>query len=156
MGLRFYYGSLPRSVFTLFKSVLGGLDWEVAVLPLSDVSWVCVFLFVLFISFIYLAVMNVITGLFLQSAIEQAQQDQDHVIRMQLEQKHKYVTNLKCLFLELNTSHDGAITLDEFEDHLREDRMQAFLQAIEIDPSDAWTFFKLLDVDGGGSVDLGE
>merc|ERR1712187_451088 len=34
--------------------------------------------------------------------------------------------------------------------------MQAFLNAIEIDPSDAWTFFKLLDSDGGGSVDIEE
>jgi len=155
-NLRFYYGSLPRSIFTLFKSIVGGVDWEVAVIPLADVGWILVVLFILFIAFTNLAVMNVVTGLFLQSALEQAQQDRDHVIQQQLTQKNVYVASIRRLFRELDTAGEGNITLLEFEHNLGEARMQAFLNAIEIDPSDAWTFFKLLDSDGGGSVDIDE
>lgn len=154
--LRFYYGTMPRAVFTLFKAIVGGIDWEMAVLPLSDVSWVLVLLFIFFIAFVNLAVMNVVTGLFLQSALEQAQQDRDHVIQQQLTMKNHYIASIRKLFEELDTSGDGSITLNEFEDHLGEERMQAFLHTIEIDTADAWTFFKLLDADGGGSVDIDE
>merc|ERR1712039_230624 len=72
------------------------------------------------------------------------------------QQKNIYIASIRRLFAELDTSGDGSITLNEFEDHLSEERMQAFLHTIEIDTADAWTFFKLLDADGGGSVDIDE
>merc|ERR1712228_52043 len=60
---------------------------------------------------------------------------------------------LLCLFNKFDSTHDGAISLKEFEEHLQDEHMQAFLQTCEIDNTDAWTFFKLLDTDGGGCVD---
>merc|ERR1712217_681264 len=92
--LNWYYGTVPRSVFTLFKSVIGGVDWQDVVLPLSDVGGIYVFLFLCYTIFVQLAVMNVVTGFFLQNAIEQAAQDQEHVIQLQLTQKEKFVRRL--------------------------------------------------------------
>merc|ERR1712232_892480 len=37
-AVTFYYGTVPRTVFTLFKAIIGGVDWEDVVLPLSDVG----------------------------------------------------------------------------------------------------------------------
>lgn len=100
--------------------------------------------------------MNVVTGLFLQSAIEQASQDHEHVIQQQLAQTQRYVQNLKKLFRQLDSSGDGTIRLDELEEHLERDRMKAFLKTIDIDIGDAWTFFKLLDSNYDGSIDMHE
>merc|ERR1719160_1273318 len=83
--LRHYFGTLPRSIFTCFKAILGGIDWELACLALSDVGAFYVFMFVVLIVFVYLAVMNVISGLFLQSAIEQAQADVENIISQQMQ-----------------------------------------------------------------------
>jgi len=154
--LMFYYGSMPRAILTLFKSIIGGVDWEVVLLPLSKVGWVLGLLFLGYISFVQLAVMNVVTGLFLQSAIEQAQSDQEHVIQLRLAEKQNFVDRLHYLFHELDSSNDGCISLSEFESHLKNEHMQAMLQTFEIDNADAWTLFKLLDTDGGGSVDIDE
>lgn len=151
-----YYGSLPRTVFTLFKSVIGGVDWETVVNPLFDVSFICVILFLCYVSFVSIAVMNVVQGLFLQSALEQAQTDQDHVIQLRLKEKQQFVDRLHELFERLDSSKDGSISLCEFETHLKDEHMQAFLQTFEIENTDAWTLFKLLDADGGGAVDMNE
>jgi hypothetical protein len=154
--LRIYFGSLPRSVFTLYKSIIGGIDWQTAVLPLSDVGWGLVLTFLVYISFVCIAVLNVVQGLFLQSAIEQAQTDQEHTIQLRLQEKQRFCSRLRTLFNELDTSGDGAVSLSEFETHLTNAHMQAFLQTFEIENTDAWTLFRLLDADGGGSVDLDE
>merc|ERR1712110_97822 len=55
-----------------------------------------------------------------------------------------------------DTTGDGAISLAEFEMHLRDPHMQALLQTFDIENADAWTLFKLLDTDGGGAVDVTE
>merc|ERR1719310_2671950 len=49
-----YFSTLPRSIFTCFKSILGGIDWEIAVLALVDLGWFYVMIFVLLIVFVYL------------------------------------------------------------------------------------------------------
>eukprot|EP00928_Gymnodinium_smaydae_P014969 TRINITY_DN15494_c0_g1_i1.p1 TRINITY_DN15494_c0_g1~~TRINITY_DN15494_c0_g1_i1.p1 ORF type:complete len:729 (+),score=142.38 TRINITY_DN15494_c0_g1_i1:55-2241(+) len=154
--LESYYGSVIRSVLTLFQSIIGGVDWDNAINPLWDVNYFFVFLFLLYIAFVQLVVMNVVTGFFLQSAIEQAQQDQEHLIALRLKAKSTFVTRLRDLFEELDSSHDGNITLQEFQVHVESERMQAILQTLEIDVADAWTLFKLLDADGGGNVDVDE
>merc|ERR1719440_1042769 len=63
---------------------------------------------------------------------------------------------LEELFNSWDASHDGDLTLAEFEAHLSDDRMQALFHTLDIMASDAWTLFKLLDQDGGGTVDADE
>eukprot|EP00928_Gymnodinium_smaydae_P053191 TRINITY_DN37236_c0_g1_i1.p1 TRINITY_DN37236_c0_g1~~TRINITY_DN37236_c0_g1_i1.p1 ORF type:complete len:801 (+),score=186.47 TRINITY_DN37236_c0_g1_i1:74-2476(+) len=154
--LNFYYGSLIQSMVTLFKAIIGGVDWQQVMMPLSPISWIMDVLFLLYIAFVQLVVMNVVTGFFLQSALEQAQADQEHVIQMRLREKETFVYRLRNLFEELDSSADGTISLKEFTDHLQSEHMRALLQTFDIDNADAWTLFKLLDTDGGGSVDIHE
>lgn len=154
--LREFYGSLPRAIFTLYKSMCGGLSWHEAVYPLSDMGSLYVGCFVSFIAFVYFAMMNVVTGLFCQSAIESAQHDQQDLIQEQLQEKERYIKLVQALFEEMDESNDGSITFDEFEVHLNDERMKAFFKTIDIDFSDAWTLFKLLDADGEGSVEVQE
>jgi len=149
-----YYGNVPRAVLTLFQTITGGVDWYEAMEPLADTGWVYVVLFLSYQVFVQLAVMNVVTGLFLQSAIEQAQHDQEHVVQLRLRDKGDFVKRLSALFKELDCYHGGCISLAQFESRLADPKMQALFETFEIDNADAWTFFKLLDTDGGGTVDM--
>lgn len=154
--LEFYFGNFSSSMFTLLKAIIGGIDWEVCVVELSKIGSSLVILFSFYVTLMQFVVINVIAGLFLQSAIEQAQQDQDHVIQLRLQEKQHYVDKLKTLFNELDSSHDGLVSLPEFEAHLQQEKVQAFFAGLEIENADAWTIFKLLDTDGGGAVDYTE
>merc|ERR1719326_2539993 len=60
-----YYGSLARSMLTLFEAISGGVDWDELVVPLiDDISPFCAVLFVMYIAFCTLAMLNVVTGVF--------------------------------------------------------------------------------------------
>jgi Ca2+-binding EF-hand superfamily protein len=113
-------------------------------------------LFITFVSFTLLCVMNVVTGIFCESAIQAAQKDRDHMIDLQLADRSRFVRHLQRLFAEWDSSGDGDLSLEEFEAHLSDTRMIAFFDTLDIQASDAWALFKLLDADGGGTIDADE
>lgn len=51
-----YFGSLDRTMLTLFMSISGGVSWEDAIEPLRETSAFYVVLFVVYVAFTYFAV----------------------------------------------------------------------------------------------------
>jgi len=151
-----YWGTLPRTMYTLYKAVTGGVDWEIVALPLSDVHWlgVCVFLF--FLSFVLFAVMNTVTGVFCQKAIEAAQSDHDSAIRNEIRQKVLYTAKTKELFKLIGSQEESNLSFEQFDACMRDERVVAYFSIMGLDHSDAWDLFKLLDTDSSGEVNLDE
>merc|ERR1740123_957760 len=132
-------------MLTLFQSISNGLSWEQALTPLRHMGWAWLMLFITYICFTSLAVLNVVTGVFCQSAIEGSQHDQDMLIQEQLKNKSKYISRIRLLFDSIDEDGSGNITMRELEAHMNDKEMQAYFEALELDTSDAWTLFKLLD-----------
>mmetsp|Transcript_63218 Transcript_63218/g.196156 ORF Transcript_63218/g.196156 Transcript_63218/m.196156 type:complete len:267 (-) Transcript_63218:35-835(-) len=153
-GLYEHYGSLHRSVYTLFLSISGGVNWEEVVDPLSYVHHFWVMFFLVFISFTYFALLNVVTGVFCQTAIESATQDQDIVIQSQLSMKQQYISQLELIFKRIDVNNTGQITLQEFEDRLKDERLQAFFSHMDLTVDEAFSLFRLLDVDDSHVIDV--
>merc|ERR1712217_200329 len=57
---------------------------------------------------------------------------------------------------ELDSDKNGVIDIHEFEQHLEDEKMLAYFASLEVDVSNAWTLFKLLDEDRQGDIDLEE
>merc|ERR1712050_375720 len=51
---------------------------------------------------------------------------------------------------------DSYIVLDILQDHMQDDRFQAYFASLDIETNDAWTLFKLLDNDETGHIDIEE
>jgi len=102
--------------------------------------------------------LNVMTGVFCQSAIESAQHDYDMVIQHHLCNKKQYLGKITSIFREIDTGTGttGEITIEDFERYLQNEKVQAYFSSLELEPSDAWTLFKLLDQDGSHYVDIDE
>jgi voltage-gated sodium channel len=142
-----FWCTVPRSLFTLFKSVSGGLDWQLAVYALSHIHQLYVIGFVGFITFTYFAVLNVVTGVFCQNAMESAASDPDLLVQNYLVSKKRFVARLGYLVGHLtyaNHVDETEITLLDFEQFLANDETQASLAAMGVDTRDAWSLFKLL------------
>jgi len=154
--LRHYWSTVPRSMFTLFISITGGVSWAEVVLPLSDVGQVWVALFIAYICFTQMAVLNVLTGVFCQNAIDSAQHDQDLVTQSILAQKKMYVKQIAAIFAEIDVDGSGTITIHEFRKHLQDESVQAIFDSLGLDASDVWTLFKLLDIDNDTVIELDE
>eukprot|EP00928_Gymnodinium_smaydae_P046035 TRINITY_DN30635_c0_g1_i1.p1 TRINITY_DN30635_c0_g1~~TRINITY_DN30635_c0_g1_i1.p1 ORF type:complete len:461 (+),score=57.18 TRINITY_DN30635_c0_g1_i1:66-1448(+) len=154
--LMFYFGSLGGSLMTLFMTISGGIDWKDAAMPLFEVNPLGIVIYLVYTLLMVLCVMNVLTGIFCQAAIETAQLDRDNVIQFQLMEKQRYIETLKSLFYSLDESGDGKCSLEEFQTHLSEVKMEALLRSLDIEVRDALTLFELFDTDGTGYIDLEE
>jgi len=154
------WGTVPRAMLTLFEAVTGGVDWDLAVRPLAKISFAWVLCFVGYISFTCFAVLNVMTGVFCQNAMESVQYDREMVIKQLIDSKQTYVHKTRDLFAamfrEIDSDASGNISMQEFEEHLSDKTVQAFFALLELDTSDAWTLFKLMDADGSGVLDANE
>lgn len=151
-----YWGSLGKSMLTLFQSISGGVNWQNCVIALEEASVMAYVLFLVYISFSYFVILNVVTGIFCNSAIECARLDKDVAIAHQLKQKSAFVRSLRKCFRDLDGDRSNVITFEEFEKALECERMTSLMDSLEIDTSDIWGLFRLIDTDGNGVIDLEE
>lgn len=149
-----YFGNLVNTMLSLFMSIAGGVSWEAVITPLGFISPLWALLFLFYISFTYFAVLNVVTGVFCQSAIESAQNDHLTVAQSLIDNREAHIERLRTLFEELGT--DCGITFHAFEEKMADPAVREYFETLGINVYDAWSFFKLLDADGGGCVEAEE
>merc|ERR1712151_964721 len=116
--LLYYWGTLPDSMLALFMSISGGISWHDVLKPLRGLSWICLLLFLTYITFTYFAVLNVIIGIFCQSAIESTQSDQEAMVQAFLQNQSKFTKRFRMLFHTIDNDGSGFITKDEFMSHI--------------------------------------
>ncbi|CAK9022717.1 unnamed protein product [Durusdinium trenchii] len=137
----FFFGGIFDSYNT---TCLAGFDWVEAADALKPLGDFWVQLFHLYVAFCSFAVLNVITGVFVNSAIKT--REKDHETVMLHVQKFKDLAS--NVWQKMDTRGDGKITITEFEQMFDDPDMQAFFESIEINAVDAWTLFDSLDMDG--------
>ncbi|CAE7025570.1 Scn11a [Symbiodinium sp. CCMP2456] len=151
-----YYGKLTITMLSLFMSVTDGISWEKINRPLADISPFLSLLFLFYIAFTYFAVLNVLTAVFCQSAIESAQNDHATAVQSMLANKEMHLQKIRALFSQLGSQQSGTITFGQFEEKINSAEVREYFETLGLDVEDAWSFFKLLDQDGGGSVEVEE
>lgn len=138
-----YFGSIFRSILTLYQAMSGGISWNDAVLPLmSEITPAMGLLFSLFVAFAILAIMNVVTAVFVESALQSAKRDTDVYI----------VHNVHDAFMEANIDMDTCVSFQEFLNLLETPQLRETLKTIDIDQVGAQELFHLLDTDFEGRV----
>eukprot|EP00930_Biecheleria_cincta_P025624 TRINITY_DN18213_c0_g3_i1.p1 TRINITY_DN18213_c0_g3~~TRINITY_DN18213_c0_g3_i1.p1 ORF type:complete len:700 (-),score=141.93 TRINITY_DN18213_c0_g3_i1:127-2202(-) len=147
-----YYGTLFRAVLTLYMAMSGGNDWAEFYGCLSSMSGIYSFLFICYITFAILAVFNIVTGVFVESAMGASQADRDAIVQDEIAAQKAYLKAMEKLFEELDEDDSGTITLEELESRLRDPRVEAYFNALKLDVSDANIIFNLLDEDDSGEL----
>jgi len=140
-----YFGNLHASSQTLFMSISGGLTWVEAARALNHISLVWVYLFTSYIAFCCFAVLNVMTGVFCQSAIKGAERDQEMVVQSLLMDKQHLKESVSKLFQKMDDDQCGKLSLLQFEKHFEDEEVRVLFEALEIGATDAWTLFCSLD-----------
>merc|ERR1711979_109350 len=96
------------------------------------------------------------TGVFCESAIASAQNDNDVLMQQMQAQKKIYQMRLDNLFHMLDADDNGFISLNELTASVEDDKLSAAFESLDLDITDAMSFFKLLDSDKGGRIDVNE
>lgn len=150
------FGTLHKSMHSLFRSITGGLTWDDAVEALAVVNWIWAYLFTAYVAFSLFAVLNVMTGVFCQSALESAQRDQEMAIQNVILNRQRFEDMLMDLFNQIDDDGSGRITILEFEEHFEDEAFKCLLHSLELEVEDAWTLFMMLDQDGNHDIDAEE
>merc|ERR1711997_612214 len=100
-----------------------------------------------------LVVLNIVTGIFVNDAVEMAQSDKEVAAENELDRNKSLFQDLNWLFQSLDTDSSGRLTIDEFEACTTMPQVVAIFDALGLDVTDGTRFFKLLDVDGSGELE---
>lgn len=138
-----YWGSLGSSMLSLFQAMSGGLDWDDLLHPLRTTHGpYMALIFSIYIAFATLVILNLVTGIFVQSAQENLRHGRDLEL----------VNRVRELFMETDSDFTGSICLRDFEQQLSNPHMIDYLRAIDLHPTEARLLFSLLDADDTGEV----
>lgn len=151
-----YYGSLLGTLYTLAQTVLAGVSWHEVMEPLLDVGWFPAGLQLLYIAFTLLAVLNVITGVFVDNAFRSADKQQTDIIQKEVDKKEECLSLIHGFFNAVDIRQEGLIQLQDLVWFLDDATMDAFFRVLGFDCYDKHRFTELLDFDGSGTVSFDE
>eukprot|EP00931_Biecheleriopsis_adriatica_P087691 TRINITY_DN62120_c0_g1_i1.p1 TRINITY_DN62120_c0_g1~~TRINITY_DN62120_c0_g1_i1.p1 ORF type:complete len:712 (-),score=126.29 TRINITY_DN62120_c0_g1_i1:87-2222(-) len=151
-----HYGTLRRAILTLFMSMSGGNDWGMYFDALAPLPAVNSIMYLLFITFSVFAVVNIVTGVFVESALQSNSNDADILVQEELNAKKAYLDSMKTLFEEMDEDGTGVISYEEFEKRLEDERVEAYFSALKLDVSEARMLFQLLDYDQSMCIEYEE
>merc|ERR1711972_258170 len=124
-----------------------GIEWRNLAIPLmKTISPAMAVVFCLYIVFTTLALMNIVTGVFVETALNRAREDREVYM----------INHLRDLFRTLDENSNGVVSWDELRANLNNPKLVPIFKELDIDPSEAKGLFKLLDRDGSGSIDADE
>jgi len=144
-ALQYHWGTLSASMMSLYMAISGGVSWldiyrtQSVVNPMGSVT------FLIYITFTYFAVLNVIVGIFCQSAIESQQADQEAMVHAFLANQHMFTKRFKVLFQTVDSDNSGYITKEEFMAVVDEPKVRAYFATLDLHAEDAITLFRMLD-----------
>jgi len=152
-----HFGSMRKSLYTMHKAIFGGVDWGDATDPLAAYP-ILIIIFMLYITFSMLCVLNVVTGVFVENANKITQNDEDHMIMKEIAARQVWFDEVRSLFVKADIDHSGCVEWSEFVAVCEDVRVRALMRKMGVDIASSGTagLFQLLDLDGDGAVNVDE
>merc|ERR1712194_205321 len=151
--LRERFGTLSAAVTSLYMAMSGGEDWATLLKLMDPLPYEYNLLFLGFITFAILALMNVVTAVFVSTAMQGSASDRELVVLEEIENKRELICIMQQVFDECDTDDNQSISLVEFVRHIEDERVLAYLRSLEIEVHQVESLFTLLDEDKTGGVD---
>merc|ERR1719362_1092631 len=151
-----HFGTLPRSILSLYAAMSGGISWIELFHALNPLGYMYLMIFLFYTLFSILAVGNIITGIFVDSAVQSSTSDQASVIEAEMQKLERYVEDIHSVFTDLDANDSGTVAATEFEQVVKCEKMAAYFKALGLDITDVRSLFLLMDKDGTGAIDIQE
>jgi len=148
--------SFPRTCLTLIQSVTGGEDWGVVYQQLEKADVYYGISWVLYIMIMIFGVLNVITGIFVESAVSRARNDRENAVADELAKNKERLRQILALFTDVDQNMDGKITIQEWEKFAQSNEAKTYMALLGLDVRKTHELFELIDFDGNKEVSLQE
>lgn len=164
--MRDWYGSGSKSMWTLFGSVTGGIDWKESAAPLVRLGNFYVGMFILYIVFVNLGLLNVLTGLFVHAALQASDMNREFQIDSALQRRKHMVENIAKLLFEAEVRMLGNFKAKDINptrlswkscrDCMQDEAVKSYFMLLDLDFASTKKIFEMLHQDERGEVDLAE
>eukprot|EP00746_Dinoflagellata_sp_MGD_P076289 gnl/MRDRNA2_/MRDRNA2_30718_c0_seq1.p1 gnl/MRDRNA2_/MRDRNA2_30718_c0~~gnl/MRDRNA2_/MRDRNA2_30718_c0_seq1.p1 ORF type:complete len:425 (+),score=78.37 gnl/MRDRNA2_/MRDRNA2_30718_c0_seq1:685-1959(+) len=151
-----YFGTLFRSMFTLFQMSTGDGWASMVARPVIEKRSEMAVFFLLFVCVTQMAFLNVIVAVIVESVLKQALKSDNDLLKEAEEKLKTVMHNIYDVFVTLDKDNDGRLTKQEFVSGLNVQDVKVQLQRADISLQDAEDMFDILDYDGSGTLSLEE
>lgn len=138
-----YFGTFSRSLLTMFEITLANWPPVCRVLTENVSEWLMIFFLVHKVTMGF-AVIGVINGVLMQETFKVASYDDTIMMRTKQKAMQNHIRKMQLLFEEADTSEDGRIDLQEFQEIVADNELKAWLGAMELDIQDVGEAWDLL------------
>lgn len=150
------FGSMFEMMMSLWSAVSGGNDWMtygeiLRKLPSGEMYFM---VFNFYIAFCVVGLFNVVTGVFVDSAV--CCRTGDEVVAGYLEDLKNTTAEIKGFFKEADKDGSGTLSFEEFQDHMKNPAVKAYFSGLDIDPEEAGIIFTILDGDKSKEILIDE
>jgi len=130
--------------YSVFEFTFSGC-WPTYARPLvEEVSnWYALF-FMSYVICVIFTLFRIITAIFLKDTMALAAKDADLAVQQQMHQKAEFARDLKSFFEAADTSGDGMISKEEFDDILSDEKIKTWLNMLELSLHDISELFHIL------------
>jgi Ca2+-binding EF-hand superfamily protein len=145
-----------ESILTLYQCMTGGRDWQETYDGLAEVNTVFGLIFVGFLFFMEFLVINVVIGTVVTKTDEVSRKDKDLLVHYEMKNVREYTASIKKFFMAADADQSGQLSKEEFAQYLKDDRVKAYFQTLDLDVSQANALFDFLDRNESGEVGVQE
>jgi len=153
--LRMYFGSLGDSMLSTFQAVSGGIDWRDLTNPLMQITPLLAVLIFGFVAFTVLVMLNLVTGMFVDSAQKLRARDIERSLVKQLHRVFDEVSRNdrpSGSFFDEEPASDIVMTREAFVRRLQGPEMEPLLENLGLEAHEGEMVFRLLDTFGDGAL----
>jgi len=149
------FGDLPNIIFTLAR-IMTLDNWSTTVSEVTACEPMMGVFFFLFMAISVFVLLNLVTAVIVDNALEISRQDEEQMIRENdLDKRHELV-KLQMLFDDLDLDQDGELTRDEFDQAFQLPRIKRKIRLLDFEETDLDDLFSILDDDESGKVTVEE
>eukprot|EP00929_Paragymnodinium_shiwhaense_P017680 TRINITY_DN12726_c0_g1_i3.p1 TRINITY_DN12726_c0_g1~~TRINITY_DN12726_c0_g1_i3.p1 ORF type:complete len:883 (-),score=122.83 TRINITY_DN12726_c0_g1_i3:148-2796(-) len=141
------FGSVQRSMLTLFMAATGGDDWAIFYGLIELAGPLYAFTFLFFIAWFFLAAWNIVTGLFVEQAMKLALPDVDQLAHEKQMQDVCDARDLRKM-LEVASGGEQVIPLEKVDSLIHDTNIANWLHLQGVMIKDTQTFVHMLSSSG--------
>jgi len=138
------YGSVATTMLTLYSCSTGGNDWEIYYKPLEKTGIVNSSLFLAFVAFTQIAVLNIILGIFVDDAMKCLLCEKEERAMEHAEEERQVEENLRVLCQEADTDKNGSLTQEEWSAAISQYKMRSYLEMMGFRKEDVHDFLRVV------------
>lgn len=149
------FGSVSQTMITYYKATCGGTGWGVHFDVLKKTGAMNAIMYLGAVAFTQIAVLNIMTGVFVENSFKNAQPDR-HTMALEQRRAHiKEANELHEILKSVDTDGTGNISEDEFIHLSKDPRLNSILEVMGLDIKDAHLLHSMLrKADGSEEVNM--